>query len=62
MEFEIKMPLKPEICCGPYEKSLLKHLLFDYEQQSRYKKFALKSTEQKFKKKYGIKKNYKKED
>ena len=30
------MPLKPEICCGPYEKSLLKHLLFDYEQQSRY--------------------------
>merc|ERR550519_1291120 len=27
--------LLQEICCGPYEKSLLKHLLFDYEQQSR---------------------------
>ena len=35
-QFGIKVSLKPEICCGPYEKSLLKHLLFDYEQQSRW--------------------------
>ena len=40
MNLKKKMAFKPEICCGPYEKSLLKHLLFDYEQQSRYYEFV----------------------
>ena len=28
--------LLSDIYCGPYEKMLLKHLLYDYERQNRF--------------------------
>ena len=31
----IKVLLSPDSYCGPYEKMLLKHLLYDYERQNR---------------------------